>query len=906
MGQGDPSAGTKLTYSPSIRSPSGRAPISPPAQPDSQTDDALDTSVGMTASNSSRSLSSNAGPPPVVVPAISIRSETSSISRSHNRHGKQVITAMVTVQVPSAGDRGKYTPRSRPLDMSITSQDVPSPPLPPSPRSAASHQGSTSETPSRKAPAITPGPFAHVIADLKNRAVDYRTSGLDQLGPLRLFDLLCVRKASLVREFHVYLFQEALICISEEKKTGIRSIFSSSSSVRSSESGASGNGRGILKLKGRIYIRHVRKVLDSSTRGEVSLTITMEDKNVESFILTFQDHGSHETWRSNLNRLVDETKHGGNAGGSSSKIAQLMGSDVPPLPMSGSASGSKPFTPSSATSQGSSALGMTFGDLTSPSTSGFITTPSTSAFSPSSPMAARRDASPGDLAYLQPLAPMHTPLDLVVILSLPAPPAASYPPLKVRLIRSSIAFVLSLLGPSDRIALVACEMGYNGTVRRTPFLKTSRCESRKRLEAFVETLGTGRSENDDFEVQVGREEKNDVVTAVNVALDVVLQRKAKNTVTGMILISDTSDGIKRAQMDLVTARLDAASTPVHAIGYGKSHDPSPLWMISNHTNGTYTFVKEWYHLRDSLAGVIGGLMSVALTNMKLHLNCRENDFRVKKVSGTSQAIVSANGKDVDIELRELRHGEIREILVELDFESGSDSPDVQRYCRAGSRDSGNSQSELSHPLNRSQPSSSGFKSPSYTIEQSLRGLGLDTLSVRDANALRDVVYEDVLIDEVPVTEVDCSFHDPAASRSVARLAHPILLTVAMLPDNTPAIPLAPDPAIVRRRMELLASDMITRALFIASRKNFNQAARLLHETKRIIETFLNDLRESLPAGNGPWTRRDIQMQGALEGLSGTVEDVDMLLEGLEEHKELFERDHRNHFAQQVSKISTLP
>lgn len=91
----------------------------------------------------------------------------------------------------------------------------------------------------------------------------------------------------------------------------------------------------------------------------------------------------------------------------------------------------------------------------------------------------------------------------------------------------------------------------------------------------------------------------------------VLQRKSsnKNTLAGMILICDTAEIIKRAQMDLVLARLEAAkwsiswasgssvltrySIPIHALGYGKAHDPSPLWMLSNNTNGSYTFVKEW-------------------------------------------------------------------------------------------------------------------------------------------------------------------------------------------------------------------------------------------------------------------------------------------------------------------------
>jgi hypothetical protein len=698
-----------------------------------------------------------------------------------------------------------------------------------------------------------------------------------------------VRKGPLIREFHVYLFQEALICISEEKKSGFRQIFSSSSSVRSHESnGTTGTGRGVLKLKGRIYIKHVRKVLDSSVQGELSLTIKMEDESMDSFILTFKDRGSHETWKGNLSRLLEETRQSNNS--SANKIAKLMGTGAP------IANRQQPFSPPSTISSAhSNGLGHGFGDLTSPHSA-----PGSSMFSPSSPLLPNREPTPGDLAYNQPLAPVHTPIDLVVILSLPAPASPNQLPLKVKLMRQSLAFVLASLGSKDRISLVESVLGANGAVRKTPFLNVTRYESRKRLETFVETLGTGKVDNDEFEVQVGRDERQDVVTAVNVALDVVLQRKAKNPLTGMILISDTSDIIKRAQMELVTARLDAANTPVHALGYGKTHDPSPLWMISNHTHGTYTFVKEWYHLREALAGILGGLMSIALTNMKLHLSCQDNDFKVTKVSGASQAIVSVSGKDVDIELRELRHGEIREILVELDLEQESDGSNEQRYSNDGSDESG----PLPSSSSARQPSQGGSirKSPSLGLEQSIRGLGIDTLSVSDANALRDVVYEDALIDEVPVTEVDCSFHDPSAGRSVARLAHPVLLTIAILPPSAPPSSSPADPSIVRRRMELLASDMITRALLIASRKNFGHATRILKETKRIMETIADGVRAHAPQnGAGARSKRELQAAYALEGLGSTVEGIDMLLDGLEEHKEMFERDHRNFGAQEVSR-----
>ena len=952
MGQGDDTdrPGTSATLRKdsdpltSISSAFGKLPGSV-SEDDLAADDPLTNPLGMIGSSSSRSLASEHTS--IVVPAITIRSEYPSISRVH-RKGKQAITAIITVDVPAAGDRGRYPavprPRNFPISRTISGDESQ---LPPSPRSTASHP--TDMLPLLPVPPSArlmpspsgPDPFAHVLTDLQKRVVNYSTSGLDFLGSLRLFDLLYVRKATMIRDFNVYLFQDAIICIQEEKKSAMRKIFSSSASIRSNESSHSPNPRRAMKMKGRIYIKHVQSIRDTSVPGELSLTIEMSDPAVESFILVFKDRGSQETWKRTLNATLDDAKdqpHDPQRAESAAKVAKLMGAGAP-TPRSVNTSSSKGFfSPISTTAANTGSLnGRSYGDfIPGSAVSGqtqmsTATTSLTSITSP--PTAVSKDDGLGDLAHIAPLAPVHTPMDLVVILSLPAPVvgrADSQIPLKTRLMRQSLQFVLALMGSRDRISLVATEMGPNGVVRKTPFLNTTRPDSRRRLESFVDLLGQGKVDGDELAVAVGRDEKRDVVAAVNTALDVVLQRKVRNPLSGMILISDTSESIKRAQMELVTARLDAANLPVHALGYGKGHDPSPLWMISNHTNGTYTFIKEWYHLREVLAGVIGGMMSVAVTNMKLHVNCQDNEFMVVKVSGANQAIVSTGGRYADVELKELRHGEVRELMVELDFaqpsEDGRETTEG-RYSGDGSEDSNpNAIAANGHqfPGPPSARGSSVHKSPSLGSAQnhlvnrassaglsgvmSLNGvngngigtLGMEGLSVNDTNAM---IYEDGLIDELPVTEVDCSFHDPAAGRTVTRLAHPILLTTAILPSTAPPSSSSPDSMVVRRRMELLASDMITRALLIASRKNYSHAVKILRETKNIVDKIAEGLHAGLLYANGGGmgrTRRDIQNAKALEGLTAIANDLDVLVDGLEEHQEMFERDMRNFAAQQVS------
>lgn len=369
------------------------------------------------------------------------------------------------------------------------------------------------------------------------------------------------------------------------------------------------------------------------------------------------------------------------------------------------------------------------------------------------------------------------------------------------------------------------------------------------------------------------------------ALDVVLQRKSRNPISGMVLVSDAADSTRRAQMDLVLARAEAANMPIHSFGYGRSHDPASLWLMSNHTSGTYTFVKDWYDLRGCLAGCVGGMMSIGLLNMKLHMKIVDGQrFRIRKVSGGPSSILSTDGHNVDIDVGELHYGECKEMLIECEL----DNTEMRRSISA---------QQGSRALN--------------ATDQFVQSMGLDSLNIDDSADLVDGMM-DRMIDEVPVFEVDGSFYDPTASKQVSRLAHPVLLTITLLPQSAPSSPkpVKPsDPVIVRRRMELLASDMITRALVLVSRKNYPQAQKIMNETKRILHTVLQSISKTLPPPNTEGTtmrnRKDILTLAAVRAMQAILQDLQILSEALEENVDVFAHDQRNFGAQQVRSIFML-
>ncbi|OCH85259.1 hypothetical protein OBBRIDRAFT_815153 [Obba rivulosa] len=936
-GMGDPTTPSLFPGrdSPSVRSYNGRASNAQPKPYDPNEDDALEH----TGSIRSGSGSDQTQTQYVVSPSIQVRSEFATLQRT--AEPSQPLTCIVVVELPGkrptthvpgaimpVQDAYRQTSASSLREGSTYRADGSSHSVASSPRgeyvvpsgeqqqqSFSSHmspdssrQQLTSPPPEHYEPQPEDDPFSAITEDLRNRIIDWKGHPLSGLGPLQMYDLLSVRRDALVREFYVYLFKEAIICVVEEKKRSLGRLLSGGATSAFSEGGSGaqspgGAQRGVLRLKGRIYIRHIKHVTDTSVAGELSLTIDMEDERLDSFILVFRDRPSLETWRAHIQSLVILCQQqGAQASGATGPCdgPSERGPDLEEFGGNKKAmrmlSGSTGTTASTADSILQSSARSTVSSSTSYGSGPPARMPAAAQklspleeedelarFSPAPLIAPHMSAGPSNS-----LAPLpHPPLDLILVVSVPGPTATpSTAALKVRVIRTSFDFIVSALGPRDRLSLVTFEVGIGGRVRRTPFLSLGKGQSRARLNKFVDGIGRrddGMQGEDEFLVRGSQEEKTDVVTAVNHGLDVVLQRKQRNAVTGMILVSDAADTTRKAQMDLVLARTEAANVPIHSFGYGRSHDPASLWLISNHTSGSYTFVKDWYDLRDCLAGCIGGMMSIGLLNMKLHMKIVDGQrFRIRKISGGPPSILSSDGKDVDVEIGELRYGERKEMLVELEL----DNSDV-------------SQSSAQAPVAQSRPPRA-----LNATDQFNQRMGLDAL-IDDMPDLADGMI-DRMIDEVPVFEVDGSFFDPNAAKHVSRLAHPVLLTVTLLPNrgsrpHTPT-PNGSDPVIVRRRMELLASDMITRALVLVSRKNYTQAQKLMSETRRILHTVLQTITQSLPPPNREGAtarnRKELLTLSAVRAMQSVLQDMQLLSEALEENVDSFAHDHRNFGAQQ--------
>lgn len=210
-------------------------------------------------------------------------------------------------------------------------------------------------------------------------------------------------------------------------------------------------------------------------------------------------------------------------------------------------------------------------------------------------------------------------------------------------------------------------------------------------------------------------------------------------------------------------------------------------------------------LRECAAGVLGAVQSTSHQNVKLRLKLPEGSpAKFVKINGALQTTKRATGREAEASLGDLHFGDKRDILVQLAIEADSSTQE--------------------------QAPQDAWES----IVSGLEALGgnLDT----DDSRVQSV-------EEVPILQADLSFGDVLRDGTLVQLSRPSLLAITMLPassrqrpNSRPATPpIPPHPHIVQRRMELLTSDMLSRALTLVSRGQHDRAHHLLNETRSILK-----------------------------------------------------------------------
>ncbi|KAF2126038.1 von Willebrand and RING finger domain-containing protein [Dothidotthia symphoricarpi CBS 119687] len=381
---------------------------------------------------------------------------------------------------------------------------------------------------------------------------------------------------------------------------------------------------------------------------------------------------------------------------------------------------------------------------------------------------------------------VHVPIDIVVVI----PVSSSMQGLKINLLRDTLKFLVQSLGERDRMGLVTFGSSGGGV----PIVGMTS----KAWKDWPKVLDSIRP--------VGQKSlRADVVEGANVAMDLLMQRKSSNPISSILLISDSSTSDAES-VDFVISRAEAAKVSIHSFGLGLTHKPDTMIELSTRTKASYTYVKDWMMLRECAAGCLGSLQSISHQNVKLKLRLPEGSpAKFVKISGALQITKRATGRDAEASLGDLRFGDKRDILVQLAIAPDAGSPEQLP------------------------------QDPWETIVSGLEALG-GPFDQEDSRTLS--------VEEVPLIQADLTYGDILREGSLSHLPRPSLLAITLLPSgpqrNThhgrpPTPPIPPHPHVVQRRMELLTSDMLARALTLVSRGQHDRAHHLLKETRSILK-----------------------------------------------------------------------
>ncbi|CAO2195276.1 unnamed protein product [Urochloa humidicola] len=258
------------------------------------------------------------------------------------------------------------------------------------------------------------------------------------------------------------------------------------------------------------------------------------------------------------------------------------------------------------------------------------------------------------------------PLDLVTVLDV----SSSMDGPKLALLKRAMGFVIDHLGPGDRLSIVAFSCKARRVIRLTRMSDGGKASAKGAVESLAATGSTN------------------IGDGLRVAAEVLDGRRERNPIASVILLSDGQDnhtlpgGVvsfagrsSKNYTDLVPRSLRRSSSKccpclcpqVHTFGFGVDHDAAAMHAIAEETGGTFSFIENHAVVQDSFAQCIGGLLSVAVQEARVAVECLHPGVRVRAVkSGRYESRVDADGRAATVYAGELYADEERRFLLFLE------------------------------------------------------------------------------------------------------------------------------------------------------------------------------------------------------------------------------------------------
>lgn len=255
----------------------------------------------------------------------------------------------------------------------------------------------------------------------------------------------------------------------------------------------------------------------------------------------------------------------------------------------------------------------------------------------------------------------RVPVDLVTVLDVSGSMAGT----KLALLKRAMGFVVQNLGPSDRLSVIA----FSSTARRLfPLRRMTETGRQQALQAVNSLVSNGGT---------------NIAEALRKGTKVLVDRKSKNPVCSIILLSDgqdtytvTSPGGFHPRTDYqlllpVSIRRNNGSglqIPVHAFGFGADHDAASMHSISEMSGGTFSFIEAEGVIQDAFAQCIGGLLSVVVQELLVRIECVHPSLQLGSIkAGSYRTSMMADARMGSIYVGDMYAEEERDFLVTINI-----------------------------------------------------------------------------------------------------------------------------------------------------------------------------------------------------------------------------------------------